>query len=255
MLLNLCYFQAKVIVFIGQTGEGKSETAKQLFQLLCSETNQGSVENPFKSSSSADSATQDCIVSQPVGNIIVVDTPGLADSSGIEDRVQTEKIIVDLKKLTRVDMLVLVRQYRENPRFDKALQAMIKLCFDAFGTPAQSNMVFLFTCCNRLDQLKKLDPRCKEFVRMFSETYGGRWSDFNCPAYGIDFLYQVDGDLATYLTPEQKYQAESKVVERSKENMRSLVTYCKTLSPIVTKILVLVNTKHLQVHPTQYCSN
>ena len=221
-----------------------------MFKLLCTESLQESVANPFKSSSGAESHTHDCILSQPIGNIIIVDTPGLANSSGIEDRVQTERIIVDLKKLSRVDLLVLVRQFRENPRFDKALQGMIKLCFDAFGSRAQSNMVFLFTCCSRPAQLQKLDARCKEFVRMYSETYGGNWSDFNCPSYGIDFLYQVDCNLATFLTQEQIQQAEFGVLERSKENLRSLVSYCNTLDPIVTNDLVLVNTKYLQVDLT-----
>jgi predicted GTPase len=104
------------IFVLGQTGTGKSAFCRYLAHHL------GHVgPTPFQVGDGPESHTHQP-VSLIIGNIEIIDTPGLMDTKGTEQDVRNMVTIVQKgKSYDAINAFLLVLN-EQNPRFDKAMQ-------------------------------------------------------------------------------------------------------------------------------------
>eukprot|EP00961_Rhodomonas_salina_P118389 1593638-Rhodomonas_salina.1 len=139
------------LVFIGCTGSGKSSLCTAL-------TGQDTAGSTFKVGKGAKSETNECTVekhrwlgNEKEGFFLCIDTPGLNDSEG-DDEKHIMGIIETMKKLEYVSCIVLVLN-GQDPRFSKSLQDVISKFEEAFcsqrGTQHENFYDNLVVCFQR----------------------------------------------------------------------------------------------------------
>jgi hypothetical protein len=225
--------QSIVIVFVGQTGLGKSETCKQFYRLLS-----GLDDSPFEPSAGIQSHTQQCFYSKPHQHIVLVDTPGLLDSGGIADSDQTGSIVNFLQMLPKVHLIVLVRRHASN-RFDSNLQKMLQLCYNSFGSQCVGNMAFLYTVCIEPNDLEKVRGLTAQFMEAFC-ILASISPQLDVPTFGIDFLWEVPQSVIEFfnLDVNRTQEMKEKMKDDSEKQIEQLIDLSKSLEPLKTKSFV-----------------
>ena len=132
-----------VLVVIGRTGDGKSAFCNLSVQILSGASEKSTKFLESKGAASATKTTLTELVRQT--NTLVMDTPGLVDTSGPEeDEANMRSIVSAIKQIGHVNGFLLVLNI-ECVRFDERMQRAFKLLFDSFGTALLNNMGIVFT--------------------------------------------------------------------------------------------------------------
>eukprot|EP00667_Euglena_gracilis_P015212 EG_transcript_15807 len=125
-----------VVVLCGPTGGGKSAVGNRLSH------ERGGAARPFREAAGVNSQPTDPI-GHEVGGMVFVDGPGLLDSAG-QDGQHTHAIVTDMRARGYLNALLFVLN-EHMPRFDGALQAVVKLLVDSFGPRCLEHMGLVFT--------------------------------------------------------------------------------------------------------------
>ena len=180
------------ILLIGKTGDGKSSLGNFLF-------NDG--KEHFKPFDTSESGTQETVV-EKVGNLTIIDTPGLLDSSNQAgdknvDAEHYKEMINLIKKKQNLKGILIIKD-SNNIRFSSDIQEMIKLMCNTFDNPKIfKNVAFVFTKFymkkKQKDEIKKIvqtgfDSKAKNLIKEF---YGNDIKDFD---YTFESFF-IDSDL------------------------------------------------------------
>jgi energy-coupling factor transporter ATP-binding protein EcfA2 len=126
--------EQRVLMILGRTGDGKSALALML----------GLLSSPFSDSNQGQSHTHDP-VSCRVGDLLVVDNPGLLDSNGGDrDDENIRKIVDTARRYGHVHGFILVLNEQAD-RFDSAMQNVVRVLADSFGPGALARMGIVFS--------------------------------------------------------------------------------------------------------------
>ena len=207
------------LLLIGKTGDGKSTLGNFLF-------NDG--KEHFKPYDTSESGTQTS-VAEKVGNLTIIDTPGLLDTSNQAgdknvDAEHYKEMINLIKKKENLKGILIIKD-SNNIRFSTDIQDMIKMICNAFKDPKIfKNVAFVFT---KFYMKKKQKSEIKNqaqtnFVNkaknLIKEFYGNDIKDFN---YTFESFF-IDSELED---PDE----ESKI-EREK-----IYSWARRLAKINTK--------------------
>ena len=173
------------ILLIGKTGDGKSTLGNFLF-------NDG--KEHFKPFDTSESGTQETVV-EKVGNLTIIDTPGLLDSSNQAENAEHYKEMINLIKKRQNLKGILIIKDSNNIRFSSDIQEMIKLMCNTFDNPKIfKNVAFVFTkfYMKKKNETKK---NAQNFVskakNLIKEFYGNNIKDFE---YTFESFF-IDSDL------------------------------------------------------------
>lgn len=169
----------KTIVLLGKTGHGKSALGNFLLS-----------EKIFNISSNPESET----IESKIGinekkEICVIDTPGLNDSKG-RDQKHYENIIRFLKR-KNITSFLLVLNFKET-RFSSDMQELIKIYCNIFNTEIIKNMGLVFTRAyeknqNRFNKIKSIkEQRFRTFVKNTIENFFDQHLNFYFPCFFVD---------------------------------------------------------------------
>ena len=139
------------ILLIGKTGHGKSQLGNFLLQ----------DQNAFVVSSNPESETH-LTEKKTVGNVTIIDSPGLLDSKHRDNEHYTQ-MIASIKCLTKLNGILIVVNSQET-RFSSDLQQMIKIICNNFNYETMKNNIgFVFTkFYGKSEKKKKEIIQCKE---------------------------------------------------------------------------------------------
>ena len=204
------------LLLIGKTGDGKSTLGNFLL-------NDG--KEHFKPYDTSESGTQTS-VAEKVGNLTIIDTPGLLDSSNQAgdknvDAEHYKEMINLIKKRQNLKGILIIKD-SNNIRFSSDIQEMIKVMCNTFDNPKIfKNVAFVFTkfYMKKKNETKK---NAQNFVskakNLIKEFYGNDIKDFN---YTFESFF-IDSELED---PD----------EDSKSEREKIYTWATRLAKINTK--------------------
>ena len=172
-------FKRPSVVLIGKTGDGKSALGNFLLN-----------RNYFTTSSNPDSETIETkIATNFEDNINVIDTPGLNDSKG-RDQKHYENIIQFIKN-ENITSFLLVLNFSDT-RLSLDRQEMIKIYCNIFNINIINQMGLVFTKAfvknkNTFNELKSI-KKCKyrNYVKEVIENFYNKTIDGDLPCFFID---------------------------------------------------------------------
>lgn len=132
----------KIVVLIGNTGDGKSTVGNR----LCHDESEMAEDGPFETSDQSQSCTQDlCRERTQFDNVqlCVVDAPGWNDSDG-KDRAHANNLCAYLYGSGGINNFVLVRN-SANYRFDNNFRMMLERYSCMFGNAFWKHLVVVMT--------------------------------------------------------------------------------------------------------------
>lgn len=226
-LLILHYLETVNIVILGRTGDGKSHLCQSLAMYL-----DPSLETTlFKESSGVESHTLEPQSWTGPNNIMIMDTPGLMDTGGIEkDKDNIVKIVKHVAALGSVNAVCLIVN-EQAPRFDAGMQDAGKLLIDSFGAHCILNMGIIFNKSNgegkeQANKKKSLEL-AKAITALITKRTGISLSDL--PSW--QFSYNREA-LEEIEMPNDKI--EKRMAER-KQTLKDIIQWAQARIPFDTR--------------------
>ena len=158
------------IVVVGATGSGKSALCGAIAALLGGDT------SAFPSSDGASAHTMKpnagCFSCPHMGNVVLLDVPGLLDPRGAWADEANIRAIVDFVKLHGfMNRLVLVLN-EQNTRFDRSLQDVFQAFADSFGIGVLDVMCLTFTHAFGQRTRTQAHVKAAEISRLVAQRVG-----------------------------------------------------------------------------------
>ena len=158
------------IVVVGATGSGKSALCGAIAALLGGDT------SAFPSSDGASAHTMKpnagCFSCPHMGNVVLLDVPGLLDPRGAGADEANIRAIVDFVKLHGfMNRLVLVLN-EQNTRFDRSLQDVFQVFADSFGIGVLDVMCLAFTHAFGRRTRAQAHVKAAEISRLVAQRVG-----------------------------------------------------------------------------------
>ena len=156
------------VLYVGQTGTGKT-TVTQVTARLYGST----VE--LETSAGASSHTQQMIripLNTPFGEVCLSDGPGMMDTAGQDKDERNIRIIVNhARSLGHLHAMLLVLN-EAVPRFDKAMQDIVKLLLDSFGSQILGVTGIVYTHACGLKTPTEAECKTVEIATMIAQRLG-----------------------------------------------------------------------------------
>ena len=218
-----------VITVLGRTGDGKSALCNSIARRL------GMPEDPFNESDATISHTHAPAQCQ-VEAMLVTDTPGLMDTSGVEKDETNIRLIVENARSGRyINAFILVIN-EQAPRFDAGMQDAVKLIVDSFGPGCLAHMGFVFTKAFGGVTPEAAQAKAAEFAAIIS-------SRTHVPVHHIP-AWQVDchpEKLAAFGVPEAQISERIGLAETALDEM---LRWARSMPRLNTDISVVGEYEH-----------
>jgi energy-coupling factor transporter ATP-binding protein EcfA2 len=168
------------LVIIGRTGDGKSSVANRLATAL------GHKNEPLFHESSTAHSNCDPPKAHEIAGVVILDTPGLMDTRGVEhDEVNIRCIVDRLRECGYVHGYLLVIN-EQAPRFDDGMQNAVKLFVDSLGNDFMNNFGIVFTRAYGGKSLAQSRRITHEVVEIISRKTGVKICADKIPSWQID---------------------------------------------------------------------
>ena len=157
------------VLFVGQTGTGKTTVtqlmARQYGSLVELETSAGAC-------SHTQQMTRTPLSTDNFGDVGLSDGPGLMDTGGQAKDEKNIRIIVDHAKSLRHLHAMLLVLNEMSPYFDKAMQDIVKLLVDSFGSQVLEVMGIVYTHACGLKTHAEAERKTTEIAAIIAERLG-----------------------------------------------------------------------------------
>jgi len=198
----------KIVVLIGNTGDGKSTVGNR----LCHDESEMAEDGPFETSDQSQSCTQElCRERTQIDGIqlCVVDAPGWNDSEG-KDRVHANNLCAYLYGSGGINNFILVRN-SANYRFDNNFRMMLERYSNMFGTVFWKHLMVVMTRVesgfaenqfNRGNVAQNMKDHIYESFDLDAEQY-----DIPVIAMGLDKYRNAVQSIVDYIS-EDRFECE-----------------------------------------------
>jgi len=199
---------AKIVILVGNTGDGKSTFANR----LVGDTSMMADQGPFRTSDRGRSCTQNLSKQRTEINnvkITVVDAPGWNDSDG-RDRTHANNLCAYLKGCGGINQFVLIRN-STNYRFDDNIKQMLRRYENMFGRLFWKHLIVVLTRVDQgLSQRQFMNgEKDKDMRNHIYEEYKLDENEFDIPVIpiGLDNYEQAIETFVESLA-ENKFECE-----------------------------------------------